>query len=419
MSLQTATNKSHRKKRNTNIFFIALVMLLFSASAVHSQKKEELKAEKQKIEQEIQYTNQLLSSTKKDKRASLNQLLILNNKINKREELIATINTEVSILNRRIEENSNDVKQLRKELEDLKEEYAKMVYYAFRNRNVYSRLIYLFSAEDLNQAYRRLKYFQQYSDYRKTQAELIRESQLKLNQNIVELEQQKNSQTDLRHSQENEMQKLLLEKNEKNSTVQQLSKKEKQLLSQLRKKEREAEKLQNAIEAIIAEEMRAAAERAKAANADSKMALTPEEMQLSNNFETNRGKLPWPSERGIISSTFGEHAHPVLQRVKTKNNGINILTEEGSVARAIFSGTVISVRSITNTNTAVIIKHGEYFTVYSNLIKTFVERGDQISTKQEIGVIFTDPEEDKTELHFEIWKGKALLNPSYWLAGSN
>lgn len=397
---------------------IALFFLLVLPPA-YAQNKEKLKAEKEKIEQEIQYTNKLLSRTKKDKKSSLNQLLILNNKINRREELIATINTEINVLESRIQQNTGEIRRLRKELKNLKEEYAKMIHYAFRNRNIYSRLVYIFSAEDLNQAYRRLKYFQQYSSYRKTQAELIRQNQVGLEKRITELEQQKNEKTKLLSSKESEIEQLKAEKNEKNSTLQDLNKKEKELLAKLREKEEEANKLQNAIEAIIAEEMRAAAERARAESKESKMAMTSDEMALSSNFESNRGRLPWPSERGIISGTFGEHPHPVLKRVKIKNNGVNILTDEGGLARAVFEGTVISVRHITNTNIAVIIKHGEYFSVYSNLIRVFVKRGDQVGTKQEIGVIYTDSGDNKTELHFEIWKGKSLLNPSYWLTGKN
>ena len=140
---------------------------------------------------------------------------------------------------------------------------------------------------------------------------------------------------------------------------------------------------------------------------------------MTNNFVENKGKLPWPSEKGIISSTFGEHKHPVLKKVNVRNNGIDILTNKGEMVRAIFNGTVISVRAISNTNTAIIIRHGEYFTVYSNLDKIFVKRGDKVQVKQEIGTVFTNPSDSKTELHFEIWKGRSLLNPIYWIVNKN
>ena len=184
------------------------------------------------------------------------------------------------------------------------------------------------------------------------------------------------------------------------------------------KRKNEAAKLEKAIKNIINTEIKAAAERARKSKEEKKskiIDLTSEEFKLTNDFVGNKGKLPWPSEKGIISSTFGEHKHPVLRKVKVKNNGIDILTDKDGIVQTVFSGTVISVRAISNTNTAIIIRHGEYFTVYSNLNKVFVKRGDKVQTKQEIGTVFTNPSDSKTELHFEIWKGRSLLNPAYWI----
>lgn len=394
---------------------LLFTFLCISLSVFSQESKEKLQKDKKKIEEEISFTNNLLKETKKSKAASLNQLLILNKKITQREELIATITTEVQVLDRKITQNNQNVRDLRNELKSLKDEYARMIYFAFKNRNIYDRLVFVFSADDFNQAYRRLKYFQQYSSYRKTQAKMIESTGLELKAKSEELEGQKSEKLVLIQEKEREMGQLVEEKKEKDITVNALNKKEKNLRASLRAKEKEAKKLQNAIEAIISAEIRAAAERARAEKKESGISLTPEEMQLSNTFIANKGKLPWPSERGIISGTFGEHQHPVLKRVKIKNNGINILTNKGEVARAVFEGTVISVKAITNTNIAVIVRHGEYFSVYSNLINVFVQRGDHINTKQEIGTIYTNPEDNKTELHFEIWKGKTLLNPKYWI----
>ncbi len=399
-----------------HIIHVFLLAFLFLPAMLSAQKsKEELKASKEKLEKDIQFTNKLLTETRQSKSSSLNQLVILENKIAQREELIATITNENALLDERIGQNNQKRRQLKKELVNLKEEYARMIYFAFKNRSVYSRLVFVFSSEDFNQAYRRLKYFQQYGAYRQTQAELIVKTQQELESTIQELEEQKDEKIELMQEKESEIQKLITEKEQKNQTLSELNRKERKLTAELREKEEEAKKLQAAIEEIIAEEMRAAAERAKTEEANKGLALSPEELALSSNFAGNKGKLPWPSDKGIISSTFGEHQHPVLKRVKIKNNGINILTGKGGVARSIFNGTVISVRYITNTNIAVIIKHGEYFSVYSNLDKVYVQRGDAVATGQEIGVIFTNPADNKTELHFEIWKGKTLLNPSYWI----
>ncbi|MDZ7742941.1 MAG: peptidoglycan DD-metalloendopeptidase family protein [Bacteroidota bacterium] len=397
------------------ILFILIVFLSLPLLLCAQKSKEELKASKEKLEKDIQFTNKLLSETKKSKSSSLNQLVILENKISQREELIATITNETALLDEKIEKNNQKRRQLKKELEHLKEEYARMIYFAFKNRSVYNRMVFVFSSKDFNQAYRRLKYFQQYGAYRQTQAELIIQTQQELENTILELEDQKEDKIVLMKEKESEIQKLKTEQEQKNQTVSELNRKERKLTAELREKEEEAKKLQAAIEEIIAEEMRAAAERAKTEKANKGLALSPEELALSGNFSGNKGKLPWPSDKGIISSTFGEHQHPVLKRVKIKNNGINILTSKGGVARSVFNGTVISVRYITNTNIAVIIKHGEYFSVYSNLDKVYVQRGDAVKTGQEIGVIYTHPADNKTELHFEIWKGKTLLNPSYWI----
>ena len=297
-----------------------------------------------------------------------------------------------------------------------------MIFYAYRNRSSYDRLIFIFSSEDFNQAYRRLRYFQQYGAYRRTQVQLIEQTQESLNAKEQKLAGQRTEKQGLLASAENERILLQQEQSEVNNTVEDLSRKEKELRSDLQKKRKAVANLENAIEKIIAEEIRLAEERARAEAATSKtgsgFALTPEEMALSDNFASNKGKLPWPTERGIISSTYGEHNHPVLQRVKVINNGIDIHTDKGAIARAIFNGEVTRVISVPNFNNVVIIRHGEYLTVYSNLDEVYVSKGQRVETKQKIGLIYTNPKENKTEMHFEIWKAKDLMNPALWLAGS-
>ncbi|MCD4747585.1 MAG: peptidoglycan DD-metalloendopeptidase family protein [Bacteroidales bacterium] len=406
--------------KNLTTTIIISSFIIFIGNISYAQKdKQKLQANKNKIENEIKYTNKLLEETKKSKQTSVNQLVILNNKINNREKLIKTINTELNNLNKQIELNNTIVKELTNDLKNLKDEYAKMIYYAFKNKNAYDRLMFLFASDDFNQAFKRLKYLQQYSTYRKKQVELILKTQKELNQNIEKLESHKTEKTALLQSKEKEKNQLTKEKNEKDNTIKQLTQKEKKLLKTLKEKEKAAIKLQNAIEAIIAEEIRFAAERAKKTGMKTKttiFALTPEEKKLSETFATNKGSLPWPSERGIITSSFGEHAHPVLKGIKIKNNGIDILTEKGSKARAIFGGTVTRVLTIPNYNYVVMIRHGEYLSVYSNLDEVYVRKGDIISIKQDIGLVHTSQDESKTELHFELWKGKTLLNPASWLA---
>ncbi len=400
-----------------------LVLIFFSIlipSNLYSQKKskQDLQANKQKIEGDIKYTNDLIYQTKKSKKTSLDQLILIDRQIEKREKLINAISQEVDFLDNQIGLNNDSIKDLTNELKKLKEEYAELIYFAYKNKSIYNRLMFIFSSKDFNQAYRRTKYFQQYSSYRKTQAELIIQTQLKIKGKIIILEEQKVEKTSLQSEQEIAIKNLNLEKERKNQTLNELNKKEKELRQTLRAKEKAAKKLQKEIEKIIAEEIRLAAEKARR-EADMKkkeeMALTPVEFELSEEFEANKGRLPWPSQQGIISSTFGEHAHPVLKRVKVKNNGIDILTTEGSKVNAVFNGVVTRIVSVPNFNNVVIIRHGEFLSVYSNMNDVYVAKGDHVNTQQSIGTVFTDKDTGKTELHFELWKAKTLQNPMLWL----
>jgi septal ring factor EnvC (AmiA/AmiB activator) len=396
-------------------------LFLFSVPLVGQDRKGNLQEEKKQIESEIAYTNQLLEKTRLNRQNSVDGLAILKQKIRQRERLIHNIEAALTLTDEEIEETDDSIFLLQVELKKLKEEYATMIYYANRNRSSYNRLVFIFSAEDFNQAYRRIKYFQQYSTYRRTQAELIVSSQDNLGLKELELERQKAEQQNLLTQEQKEKKQLVGEQGEADRTIQILGQQERGLRAKLRKKEKAVAKLDRAIADIIAEEIRLAEERARAAAAESTttsrgFALTPEEKILSENFSSNKGKLPWPTERGVVSSTFGEHQHPVLTRIKVKNNGIDILTGEGEYARAVFNGEVTRVISVPNFNNVVIVRHGEFLTVYSNLDEVLVSKGQKITTKQRIGRIYTNKDENKTELHFELWQAKDLMNPAYWLA---
>jgi septal ring factor EnvC (AmiA/AmiB activator) len=404
------------RKSAAVIFFIVLGHLIVTAQ---QPDKITLQNQKQQIERDIEYTNDLLEETRKGKKNSLNELAILERKIKMREDLIQTINDEILFIDEQISNDNFEIQRLTSELNALKNEYAKMIYFAFKNRKIYDKLMFVFSSKDFNQAYQRLKYLQQYSIYRRTQGELITKSQAEIAFKIAQLEVQKKEKVDLLVEKEVEMQKIVLTRQEKNDMVQSLNLKEFELKKSLKEKEHAATQLQKAIEAIIAEEIRRAAEvaREKGMNTPAEvLALTPEERLISDNFIANQGKLPWPVERGIVTSTFGEHPHPVLNGVKVRNNGIDIITNAGSYARAIFEGEVTRIISVPDYFTVVIIRHGEYLSVYSNLDGVTVHKGDIVKTKQSIGLIHTDNEKAKTEFHFELWKGKILQNPLDWIA---
>lgn len=399
-----------------------LLLFCFALPVLNAQdKKSQLQAKKAKIEEEINYTNKLLSETKKNKQASLNQLVLLNKKISKRQELINAISNEIQQIDRKIKITNDTIATLTENIKELKAEYAKMIYYAQKNKSSYTRLMFIFSAESFNQAYQRLKYFQQYSSYRQNQVRVIKEIQALLAQKVQLLENQKKEKVSLKSVEESEKQKLSQEKNQQDKTVRQLSQKERELLKKLRENEKAAKKLQKAIEDLIAEELRKAREAAKKTGTkpspENVFGLTPSEMKLSSSFAGNKGSLPWPTERGVISATFGEHPHPVLKGIKTKNNGIDISTSSGATARAVFEGEVTSTMTLPNYNNVIIIRHGEFLTVYSNLGQIYVKKGDKVTTKQKLGVIETD-DTGKTKLHFELWKGKILQNPEGWIAKS-
>jgi len=401
--------------------FITLLFFVLAVSSGFSQKdRAKLEQDKKKIEEEIQYTNQLLDQTRKNRENSLNEVVILNKKISQREQLISTINKEVQSVEYQMMLAQDSVMLLEKDLQALKDEYAKMIYYSFKNKNLYDRLVFIFSSEDFNQAYQRLKYFEFYNEYRRKQALLIQLKQKRLEIKMEELATIRNQKNELITGEERQKQQLALEREEKNKTVKSLSRKEKDLQKTLKEKEAAAKKLQQAIQEIIAEEIRLANERASKTGGVSlktgEFALTPEEKIISDNFLSNRGKLPWPVEKGIISSTFGEHPHPVLKNVKTRNNGIDLMTDSGSEARAIFSGVVTRVMNVPNNNNVIIIRHGEFLTVYSNLDQVYVKIGEKVTTKQKIGTVYTSKSDSKTELHFEVWQSKTLLNPEEWLA---
>ena len=426
-----AIRNKKTRERNLNltgfIFRFTLIFLFaFPLFCLAQNTKENLQKTKKQLEQEIKYTNMLLEQTQQSKQASMSKLMLLTKQIEKREALLKSINEEIDDIDEEIVTQTSEVKKMSTELARMKEEYARMIYFAYKNMSIYNRMMFVFSAEDFNQAFNRLKYYQQYSSYRRTQAEIIKRSQAELTRKVNDLEITKNEKTHIAVSKEKEKTRLLTEKESKDKTVKELSQKEKQLTAKLKEKQQAAQKLQNEIEKLIAKEIKASEDRArKTAKTEKKpvpetsgteMMLTPVEKQLSTNFALNKGKLPWPSEKGLIINSFGEHNHPVLKYVKVKNNGVDIATEQGASVRSVFSGKISRVMSFPNLNKVVIIRHGEYLTVYSNLDEVSVQDGQEIKTKQIIGKVHTNQEDHKSEYHFEIWLGKEIQDPELWLA---
>jgi len=412
-------------------FILAFIVLIpFNSLAQSLSDREKLLKTKEQLEKEIRYTTEILEQTQKNKQTSVKRLQILNKQIRSRESLIKTINRELDQVQTDIAVENHQINQMSKELSTLKSNYARMIYHSYRMMNGQSKLMFIFSAKDFNQGYQRLKYYQQYASYLRSQAERIKSTQSAINSKRMELENVKNQKLVLIQNQEQEKKKLDREKLEKAKAVKELSSKEKKLLATIKTKQQSAQKLENEIEKLISEEIRASQTRMGKSNtkdnkpgtvskstSHTKFELTPKEKELSNSFSANRGKLPWPCDRGFISSTFGEHAHPVLEYVKVKNNGIDIMTEQGSLVKSVFTGKVSRIMSFPNLNKIVILRHGDYLTVYSNLSEVTVKDGQTVTTKQTIGRVYINPEDLKSELHFEIWQGKVKQNPEDWLSG--
>lgn len=400
-------------------FRYSLCVFLFTGSILvtlpgfaQQAKKKDLEVRKKEMQSELEYQNKILKETTTSKQLTLSQLIIINKNISIREQIIAAINSQIIQLNRKVRETSSLIESMGNDLNTLKSEYAKLAQHAYKNRDSYDRLVFIFSAHDFNQAFHRLKYYEQFTGFRRNQATIIQKIQQSLNSKVAELEQQKKEKEQLLSNERSQKQLLSEDKEQQQNTIKELQHKEKQLKEDIKNKQKEIEKLQKAIEEAIRKEMEEARKKGM-------FALTPEMKELSSNFENNRSKLPWPVEKGVITELFGEHDHSVIKSVRVKNNGIEINTTAGSTSRAVFEGEVSKVITIPNSGKAVLVRHGEFLTVYFKLNEVFVAPGDKVKLKQELGSIITDESTGKTELHFEIWKGKTILNPSEWLFKAN
>ncbi len=390
-----------------------MMVLILSASVLFSQSKKELERKKKQTQKEINYTNKLLKETKHNRVSSYNQLLLIKKKIQLRKELITNIKSEQLKLQQEIKEDNNVIESLEDDLRRIKKEYAEMIRFAYRHKSKNDIIMFIFSSESFNQAYKRMKYVQQYTQYRKTQATAIISTQETLNKKIQELEARQAELDKLISQHTEESIALQMEQNNQNKLVQELKTEEQKLMQKLQAYRKEKAKIQRAISSMI----KKAAKKAKANNKKNTYeALTPEQRLISDRFGGNKGRLPWPVQRGLITYKFGVHPHPVLKHVKEKKNGIGISTTKGSMARAIFRGKVINILPLTGNNNAIMLKHGEYITVYVNIKDVFVSVGQNVKAKEELGTIYTNPDDQKTTLELQIWKGSKIQNPILWIS---
>lgn len=410
--------------------FTLCLPVFVNAQANLKQKKDQLQNQMEKLQKEIKQIEAALKTTNAKKQKSMSEILSLQAKIRSREKLITNINSQIGDLDESIEEAGVEIQNKAAEVEKMKQEYAKILRKSYENITLQNQLAFLLSSNSFAEAYRRYNYLLRIAEYRRNQAKALQEAIGELQVKKDDLEQTKDQKMVLLERQNEQKQVLEKEKEDKNKAISQLQEKEKKLRKQVDEKNAAARKLNDRIRAIIEEEIAAARKKAEDAakkggttapstttgKSPDAIPLTPQELALSKDFANNQGKLPWPVVRGHVVSQFGKHEHPALKGVTVENNGCDIKTEPGADARVVFGGTVVSVFSLPTTHTCVIVKHGEYFTVYSNLETVSVKANQTVTTKQSIGKLYTDKTEDLTKVHIEIWKGKLKMDPELWLA---
>lgn len=392
--------------------FLVLLFLLMINIAAWSQSTESLEKKINSIQKDIKLAEKLLKETSKNKETTINQVSLLQTQIKQRESLIRTYQNQVNALNRDIQKNKNEIAALKKDLTLFQKEYANLLLIAYRNKGKTNNLLFIFSSEDFNQAMRRMRYIRELNDLVKVKIEEIKDTQEKINEQLEKNESNRREIEKVMAKEKEENASLKKDRDKLNKDVASLKKKESQIQSDIKKKENETKKLKKQIEKIIAEEIKKAKEREELAKKNNTKSV---DYNLSSNFAQNKGKLPYPVEQGIITGKYGLSPHPTQKKVTVNNNGVDISTTKGAKARSVFDGEVSYVM-LQGNNNVILIRHGLYFTLYSNLEKVFVKAGEKVTTGQEIGRVHTNVSDGKTILHFEIWQeNRTTVNPALWI----
>ncbi|WP_344815859.1 murein hydrolase activator EnvC family protein [Flavobacterium cheonanense] len=411
---------------------VTLFLVLLTSFAWSQQSQEELEQKKAKIQDEIREKERLLQEVRGKEKSVVKLLQIQKEKIGLKEKLINTTAKQTKLLSNDMYINQLQINKLNRELVVLKDDYAEMILKSYKSRSQQSRAMFMLSSENFLQAYKRLQYMKQYSSYRKMQGIEIKDKTDKLADYNKKLSGQKTEKEKLLAEQEKQRQDLEKEKQEQEKIANSLKKNKKQITAEIKKKQQEYRKIDAQIQKLIRDAIAEANKKAAAAKAkanpktttaaetkkietSTKIVLTPEGQLVSNNFKANKGRLPWPVEKGTITLGYGDQPHPVYKSLIIHNSGLEITTESGSNARAVFSGEVTKVIVISPLNKAVCVQHGDYFTIYQNLGSVNVSAGDKVSTKQVLGKVRTNAE-GKTVLKFMISQNTTYTNPSQWIS---
>lgn len=385
-------------------------LILVHVALASGQSRSELELKRQKTLEEISYVDNLLKTTSKEKNEGMSELKIIGNKLNLRASVINGLRMEIDLLNERIDLNSEAIEMMENDLTVLKKDYENAVIHSFRALKGHSEINYVLSARDFNQGYKRLKYLQQITKFRRKESEIIIELKGQIGVSRQKLEEDLGKISDLKTREEK--QKILLEdeQQKKQKIVKSLGNKERQLQRDLEEKKRIARKIENEISRMIEEE------RVKSKKSE----FTPEQKLVSDDFYGNKGRLPWPVEKGIITSHFGLQSHPVLKYVTEDNIDIEITSYGDTPVRSVFKGEVARIFTIPGANMAVIIRHGRYMSVYQNLVDLRVKTGDKVETKQEIGRVYNSFDNgNKAVLKFMVFDEKVKMDPELWISKKN
>ena len=397
-----------------SVLLCCVLCCIFQWAQAQDNRQKKLEAQRKQLQTEIKQINTLLFTNKKKRKSALTEVEELTVKIDLRKRLIRVTNEAVNRLTQQIYVNQRSINRQRKALEALKADYAEMIRYAYTSRSGQNRLMFLFSSESFLQAYKRFQYLKQYAAFRKKQGESIAQKTKTLQLLNKDLLAQKQKKETLVKENKRIRTALASEQSEQQKLVSALRRKGRSLEGQIRKKQQQIaafdKEIQRLIRAAIAVSNKAVGKKKAAA-----FALTPEAKLIGRNFSANKGKLPWPVEKGVVILGFGTQPHPVVKTTKIKSNGVTIATPSNAPVRAVFQGKVLSIVSFKGSNPAVLVQHGNYITSYSNLAEVLVKKGQQINAKDIIGRVFTHPETGKSELKFGVFQATTPVNPKSWV----
>ena len=400
------------------VFLFFAILIGINVTAQNSSKRKVLEARRVQLQKDQVYINALLSNTIRKEKNVLSELKDLDAKITSREKLIDAIESESKELGNEIYLNQLEINQNKRDLEALKKDYADMIYKSYKSKSQNSRIMFLLSSENFFQGYKRFQYMKQYTAFRKKQGEDIQLKTNELQALTDSLQVKKNQKNELLSIKKNEQSVIEKEKKDQENLLSQVKQKETKYKKQIKQFQREESRIEAQIDKLISEAIAASNKKAgtkKSSTSSSTFALTAEAKILASNFAANRGKLPWPVERGYVSTYYGKQPHPVVKSLTIQSNGVRITTNKGSKARAVFEGTVIAIQMMPGNKKAVLVQHGNYISVYNNLEHVIVSNGDKVKEKQEIGTIFTDKITGKTILNFMLKNNSKTENPASWI----